>query len=77
MDGDRKGTEMTYSQASGIKMEDLINEYLTTDANVKYKKYIIPDSTLYVPYKHKDPFSGWNSLSYQGAQSFTKEHWRF
>lgn len=33
-DGERKGGEITYSQASGIKMEDLINEYLTTDDNV-------------------------------------------
>lgn len=34
IDGERKGGEITYSQASGIKMEDLINEYLTTDENV-------------------------------------------
>ncbi|XP_066929517.1 double-strand break repair protein MRE11-like [Clytia hemisphaerica] len=33
-DGVGRGQEMTYSQASGIKMEDLINEYLTSDSNI-------------------------------------------
>ena len=34
VDGKEHGMELTYSQASGIKMEDLINEYLTSDSNV-------------------------------------------
>ena len=35
-DGVGRGQELTYSQASGIKMEDLINEYLTSDSNVSF-----------------------------------------
>jgi len=35
VDGEGNDMELTYSQASGVNMEDLINEYLTSDSNVR------------------------------------------